>query len=168
MAEKQSLLSPGINAIETPVLNIRKNLIIWKDTMIQISNVSYISAAPPEMLPFPNWAFGATVIGGFLLALNSDLIPISMVLIACGIAFLYLWFTANAKRQQTAILSIRMNSGQTLDFKFYDKDFMSEVMAVLEQIMLNGGTTTQNIEINIKDSVISKSNVLNDLTANMK
>lgn len=166
MAQKPSFLSPETNTIKTPTLTIRKNLMIWHGTMIQLSNISYISAVAPDQLPFPDAVMGAFVAGILCTIMdNSMLTLLGGILICCGAAGVFRWYSANTIRRLMTNLIIHMNSGQTLQFKFDNKEFLAEVITVLEQIMLNGGATKQNIEINIKDSVISKSNVLNDLTA---
>lgn len=157
---KENKLSFGEKFIETPSLQIKKNIMTWEDTMIQLSNVSYISAANIEVQSFPIWAAIVLLVGLLLL---KEVAVLALVLIAVGCVWVYSWYKANEKRKQGAILNIRMNSGHNLYFTFERKDFLLKVLAVLERIIIDGGTNNQ-ITINITDSTISgQAKVLNDL-----
>jgi len=42
-------------SIITPQLLIDGNIMAWKNSAIQLSNVSSISTVPLELMPFPSW-----------------------------------------------------------------------------------------------------------------
>ena len=129
---------PGIGekAIETPTLLIKKNIMYWENTMIQLSNVSCISTGNIASAPFPILA-ALFVLAGFLLFSKSAVLAI--VLCVIGAVWLLIWYLENESRREGAVLAIRMNSGQSLYFAFKRKDFLQSVLAVLERIIADGG-----------------------------
>ena len=149
----------GEKFIETPSLLIKKNIMTWDNTVIQLSNISYISASDIPLAKFPVWAALAILIGFWLLGKSTFL---ALLLIAVSAAGLYFWYKANEKRRQGAILTIRMNSGHNLYFTFEEKKFLLRVVHVLENIIINGGANAP-IDINIKGCTINNSNILNDI-----
>ena len=50
---KTEKLILGDNTIETPSLTIKKNIMTWENTMIQLSNISSISSGNMELIRFP-------------------------------------------------------------------------------------------------------------------
>lgn len=147
---KTNRFSLGEKVIETPSLRIRKNIMMWEDTMIQLSNVSYLSANNIAATVFPVWA-AVMILAGLLLISQSALV--ALVLIGLGGLWIYLWYQGNEKRKQGAILTIRMNSGHTFQFTFNNKAFLLEVLKVLENIIVDG--TDSQVSINISNSTIS-------------
>lgn len=155
---KNEKLGFGENTIETPSVYIRKNIMIWDNNMIQLSNISCISASGVDDLPFPVWVAVIILVGLVMFAASAFA---AIVLIAIGGYFAYEWYTNNKKRKKEAILTIRMNSGSNFFFLFNDKNFLHKVLNVLENIIVNGNVSG-SIEINIKDSNIVNSHILND------
>lgn len=149
----------GEKFIETPSLLVKKNIMTWDNTLIQLSNISYISAADIEPAKFPIWA-GLVILGGLWLFGKSAFL--ALLLIAAGAAGLYFWYQENEKRRQGAILTIRMNSGHNLYFTFEEKKFLLQVVHVLESIIINGGANAP-VDINIKDCTITNSRILTDV-----
>ena len=147
---KANRLSLGEKVINTPSLRIRKNIMMWGDTMIQLSNVSYVSASNIATTVFPVWA-AVMILAGLLLISQSTLV--ALVLIGLGGLWLYLWYQRNEQRKRGAILTIRMNSGHTFQFTFNNKAFLLEVLKVLENIIVDG--TDSQVSINISNSTIS-------------
>lgn len=148
---KQNQFGLGEKFIETPSLLIRKNIMTWDSTMIQLSNVSCISAADITTIPFPILAAILILVAVFLFERNTLL---ACVLIAVGGAWLYFWYKENEKRKQGAILTIRMNSGHNLHFTFENKQFLLQVLQVMERIITDGNDSSQ-VSINITDCTIS-------------
>ena len=147
---KQEQMKLGEKTIETPTLLIKKNIMAWDNTMIQLSNISYVSASDVARLSLPIWAL-LLVLAGISLIGKSTLLGI--VLIAAGGIWIYYWYQENEKRKKCSILTIRMNSGNNLYFAFSDKTFLTKVMNVLAYIIING--TDRQVSINIKDCEIS-------------
>lgn len=148
----------GEDTIETPSVYIRKNIMIWDNNMIQLSNISCISASGVDDLPFPVWAAIVMLVGLVMFAMSPF---VAIVMIAVGGFFAFQWYSKNEKRKEEAILTIRMNSGSNFFFLFNDKNFLHKVLNVLENIIVNGNVSG-SIEINIKDSNIVNSHILND------
>lgn len=98
---------PGIGekAIETPTLLIKKNIMYWENTMIQLSNVSCISTGNIASAPFPILA-ALFVLAGFLLFSKSAVLAI--VLCVIGAVWLLIWYLENESRREGAVLAIRL------------------------------------------------------------
>ena len=148
---KQNKFGPGEKVIETPTLNIKKNIMTWENTLIQLSNISYISAADIATIPFPVVAALLILVGLFVLGSEGFL---AIVLIAIGGVWLYFWYSENEKRKQGAILTIRMNSGHNLYFTFENRQFLLKVLRVMERIITDGNSNSK-VTINITDCTIS-------------
>ncbi len=147
---KKEQMKMGEKTIETPTLLIKKNIMAWDDTMIQLSNISYVSASDVASLKFPIWAPLLVLAGISLLGIS--VIPGIVFIIAGGI-WLYYWYQENEKRKKCSILTIRMNSGNNLYFKFNNKTFLKRVTHVLANIFNNG--TERQVSINIQDCTIT-------------
>ncbi len=148
-------------SIETPELLIKGNIMSWEGMMIQLSNVSCISTAPLELMGFPIGSIVLLFIGIFILEYNAAL---GMVLVIGGAAWVYGWYYINNKRKLDTVLNIAMNSGNNFMFIIRNKDFLSKVLHVLEQIIIKGNIGKQDVVINIQGNKISGSpNILNDL-----
>ena len=157
---KENRFSIGDKTIETPSLVIRKNIMTWDSTMIQLSNISLISAANIDNTPFPLLAALAIIVGLMLLGKSTFL---ALILIAIGAIWIYFWYKENEKRKMGAILTILMNSGHNLYFKFSDRNFLLRVVRVLEQIITNGNSN--QISINLSDCTITgNAQVLNGIS----
>ena len=158
---KQNQFGLGEKFIETPSLLIKKNIITWDNTMIQMSNISYISAADIATIRFPILAALFILVGFFLVESNAFL---AFVPLAIGGVWLYFWYNENEKRKQGAILTIRMNSGHNLYFTFENKQFLLQVLQVMERIITDGNDSSQ-VSINITDCTISdNARVLDNLS----
>ena len=105
--------------------------------MIQLSNISLLTAADIDLLPFPILAV-LLILGDFALFKSSVALAI-LLLILSGIWF-YFWYIENEMRKEGAILTIRMNSGQNLHFSFEDKVFLLKVVEVLKKSLLMAET----------------------------
>lgn len=147
---KKEQMKMGEKTIETPTLLIKKNIMAWDDTMIQLPNISYVSASDIASLKFPIWAPLLVLAGISLLGIS--VIPGIVFIIAGGI-WLYYWYQENEKRKKCSILTIRMNSGNNLYFKFNNKTFLKRVTHVLTNIFNNG--TERQVSINIQDCTIT-------------
>ena len=157
---KQNQFSIGEKHIQTPSLLIKKNIMTWDNTLIQLSNISYISADNIATTSFPILAGAMLVFGLFLLG---ELAVLGLSLILFGASWIFLWNKDNAKRKKGAILTIRMNSGHTLYFAFENKKFLIHVLEVLERIIIDGGTHNSQVSINVKDCKIDNSRLFSDI-----
>lgn len=147
---KKEGLPFGEKTIETPTLLIKKNIMAWNDTMIQLSNISYVSSSDVAQLSFPGLA--AIMIIVAIILLGKATFP-AIILAVIGVLWIYYWYQENEKRKKCAVLTIRMNSGNNLYFAFSDKTFLTKVMNVLAYIIING--TDRQVSISIKNCEIS-------------
>ena len=146
-------------AIETPSLLIKKNIMIWDRTMIQLSNISSVSAEDVPLEVFPIWA-ALMIIGGIFIGEVSILLTI--VFLAAGALWIYSWVESNKKRKESAILTIRMNSGQTFYFTFDNRNFLDHVSGVIQNNIIDGGANGPT-KIDIRGCKIENSSILNGL-----
>lgn len=156
-------LGIGSNYIHTPTIFLERNLMIWNNhTMIQLSNISYISAENLPILVFPFLAALLIFAGLMMLMAGGAMVFMGLIVGALGGGWIYLWYKENERRRNGAILQIKMNSGNELNFEFASKDFLYVVADKLQAILINGGAN-EKVEINISNSVIRDSNVLTGL-----
>ncbi len=161
--------------IETPQLLIKGNIMSWKGTMIQFSNISCISTRPLAQTVFPSSSLTLLLIGfvAFIFSLlmsithNLPLMFIGLLAsISCsglGAAMIYTWYKTNEERKKNTVLNIVMNSGNNFQFVIKNSDFLDKVLKVLEQIMIDGGVGKQNVTINIqKCNFAGDAQILND------
>lgn len=147
--------------IQTERLNITGNIMTWDGTMIQLSNVSYITTKKLQPAKFPWFVLVCWLVG---LALLGTYPMLGIIAIILGGVIFYLWIKENQNRGQSTILTIRTNSGDDLLFLFSDKFFLNKVLTVLEKIIIDGGIGSQNISIDLHGSQISgDARVLNNL-----
>ena len=93
MKQRQSTF--GEKDIKTPSLLIKKNIMTWNDTMIQLSNVSLITAANIDSAPYPIWTALAILAGVAFFGTSATL---GILLLALGGVTIYFWYTGNEKR----------------------------------------------------------------------
>ena len=91
---------------------------MWDSTMIQLSNISYISATNIASTPFPVVAALLILASLFLFKATA---AGALLLIVIGGAWIFYWYQENEKRRQCAILTIRMNSEHNLLFTLKQK-----------------------------------------------
>ena len=156
----------GNNYINTPAIFIEKNMMIWNNhTMIQLSNISYLSAEKLPPAIFPVWTVLAIFAGLIMMMFGEGAAAVGILLWVASGAVLYLWYKDAQKRENGAILHIKMNSGGVLNFEFENKTFLWAVAEKIQDIMINGGTN-EKVEINIVNSVIRDSSVLSGTNIN--
>lgn len=140
--------------IDTDFLKIYGNCLEFKDTVIQLSNVSLISnnsLIPPQ---FPTWAIGALLLGLFCLFVNIGAIKgFGLLLIVAGGSAIYMWYQRAEQEKQIKKLVIATNSGQTFSILFERGEFLNRVINALTEIIAHPGHHS-DIIINIKDNAI--------------
>ncbi len=156
----------GNNYINTPVIFIEKNMMMWNNhTMIQLSNISYLSAEKLPPAIFPVWTVLTIFVGLIMMMFGEGMAAVGIMLWVFSGVYLYLWYKDAQKRENGAILHIKMNSGSVLNFEFDNKEFLWYVAEKIQNIMINGGTN-EKVEINIVNSVIRDSSVLSGTNIN--
>lgn len=147
--------------IRTPELSVAGNVMSWRDTIIQLSNISSLSTVPLELAAFPYWTIIVILVGIFLL---QESMAISFVAFGVAAVVIYLWYEKNLELKNQRNLVIMMNSGIVFVICFADKGFLQKVYGVLSTIIAEGNTASKHIKIDINNSVISgEARILNDL-----
>lgn len=150
------------NSIETEAIIIKGNIMTWGNTMIQLSNVSSISAIQ-ESPKFPSGAIGF-IVGGVLSATLFSWIEIfvflGVLMAVLGVLMIVLYYMMISQNKYH--LNVVMNSGSRYDFLVADRAFLNEMLSVLESIIIRGGVGENSISINIHDSSIGNFEALND------
>lgn len=148
-------------SIETSELLLKGNIMSWEGMMIQLSNISCVSTAPLEQTAFP--MLSILLIFAGLVGLKVNVLG-GILSLAIGCGWIYAWYYVNEKRKSDTILSIAMNSGNSLQFIIKNKEFLQKVLHVLEEIIIHGGVGKQNVTINIRGNTITgNAQVLNDM-----
>lgn len=148
--------------INTPELSIAGNVMAWKNTIIQLSNVSSLSTVALDPVAFPLW----TIVGSFIAII---LIPFKLAFLTflfwvVAAIVIYAWYKQNQEIAKQRNLIIMMNSGKVFVIGFKDKEFLEKVYGVLSSIIAEGNESSEHIRININNSTISEeAHVLNDL-----
>lgn len=147
--------------IITPQLLIAGNIMAWKDSVLQLSNISSVSTVPLEPIPFPIWAILLFLAG--LVTFKTSL-PIAIVFIAIAVIAVLYWYRKNEDLKTQKNLIVLMNSGITFSFLFDNQKFLNEVFCVLSSIIAEGGKEERHVKINISNSTISgNAKILNDM-----
>lgn len=144
-------LNKNTKTIETDCFNIKGNLISWKDTIIQISNITMISASIDKQ-PFP-WLSILFLLGGFaLINLNTYL---ASALIVISITIIALWYKKSQKLKSQKKLNFMLNSGIIYTILFYDIKFSKKVLEVLTDILITS-SRNEYYTINVKNNTIQQ------------
>lgn len=130
----------------------------FKNTIIQLSNVSLISSENLSLALFPIWAVVLIVLGlSTLFTRISGLILFGIILIVCGGAAIYSWYKQNERTKQLERLLITTNSGHTFTITFNDRPFLSRVVETLREIVANPEHLS-DVTINVKDNTLNVNN----------
>lgn len=102
-------------SIVTPQLLIDVNIMAWKESILQLSNISSVSTVPLEPVPFPSWV-PFLLLAGVVASLISWVWVI--IFIAIAAAGILIWYQKNEELKMQKNLIILMNSGMTFSFLF--------------------------------------------------
>ncbi len=142
--------------IDTDSLKIYGNCLEFKDTVIQLSNVSLVANNPIAPPQFPIWAAVAFIVGLLFLFVDTDIDIIHIVglflffgggFVACA------WYLRSERDKTLKRLVIATNSGQTFFILFNQSEFLNKVIDTLKEIIAHPGHHS-DIIINIKDNTI--------------
>lgn len=141
--------------IDTDSLKIYGNCLEFKDTVIQLSNVSLVSnnsLVPPKL---PTWTIAALILGLLCLFVDNGAIKVfGLLLIVGGGCAIYMWYQRAEREKQIKKLVIATNSGQTFSILFNQGQFLDKVIVALKEIIAHPGHHS-DIIINIKDNTIA-------------
>ena len=131
-------------------LNITRNIMMWDETMIQLSNVSAITTRPLNPIYVP-WYPAAAVL--LLLGLSGIQSysgkTMGFFMIIAGAVMAFWCFNMNSERKEQTILTVQMNSGVSYFFKVQRQlrnlDPSSAEYRSLKQIVEMKNTAPQSI-----------------------
>lgn len=139
--------------IGSPTLIVKDNILVCKNLIIQISNITKCEIAPEPPEPYPIWLFIA-LIAGALLIFNEDFRTIGFfLLIASGIFFLIIY---NLNINPDTYFILELNSGNTLLFSSSDKEFLLKAQ---NEIMKCFNDKKEGCIINFSDCTINQSQI---------
>ena len=141
--------------IQTEQLKIHGNCMEFGETVVQLSNVSLFSIENLTPTKFPLWSILIILLGLVLLFMkNVVTVVIGLVLIAGGVAAIYLWNKQRKKDEQCKKLIIAVNSGNIFTILFNNQAFLEKVIQVLKEVIANPGHLSDVI-FNIKDNTFT-------------
>ena len=112
-------LAASNREINTDSLKIYGNCLEFKDTVIQLSNVSLVANNPLTLPKFPLWTIAALLLGfAFLFVEEGAVKFFGVVLLCVGGFFIYTWNQQMEREKQLKKLVIATNSGQTFSILF--------------------------------------------------
>ena len=132
--------------IDTNYLKIYGNCLEFKDTSIQLSNVSLFSTVDIAPSPFPVWSILVILVGVFALQFNA---LFAILLIAAGGGWIYYWYHQYQKTKELKKLMIATNSGNIFTIVFNDQAFLNQVVQVLNAV-LSDPVSHANITVDVK------------------
>lgn len=139
--------------INTDSLKIYGNCLEFKDTIVQLSNVSLVANNPLAIPKFPLWTIAALIVGLVFLCMEGAIRVLGLLLL-CGSGFvIYLWYKLAEQEKRRKKLVIATNSGQSFSILFEKGDFLDSVVNALTEIIAHPDHHS-DIIINIKDNKI--------------
>lgn len=141
--------------INTDSLKIYGNCLEFKDTIVQLSNVSLIANNPIVTTQFPRWTLVGMLLGFACLFLKFGA-AIVLGLLAIGVCgyVICAWYARVEREKQIKKLVIATNSGQSFSILFEKGDFLDSVVNALTEIIAHPDHHS-DIIINIKDNTIA-------------
>lgn len=138
--------------IETPELQISKRVITFRNTAIQISNISSVAICsfPKKSIPTITWVL--MVLGLLMFTVNPI---IGVVLLALGCVIIFKIYQDNQNPGQ--YIKIGMNSGTDYFFTSDSTNFLKDVTETIAYCINHPDEHRDNVTINIHDSKIENS-----------
>lgn len=145
----------GSREINTDSLKIYGNCLEFKDTIVQLSNVSLIANNPLVTTQFPLWTLAGVLLGCACLFVRVGAVIIfGFLLMGVSCYCIYAWYARVEREKQIKKLVIATNSGQSFSILFEKGDFLDSVVNALTEIIAHPDHHS-DIIINIKDNTIA-------------
>ncbi len=144
--------------IETESFSIRGNIISWKETIIQISNISMISTSDMDKQRFPYYVILLLLASFWLMG---DYAALGVILLLLCVGIVALWIRKKRKLEAMKRLSFVLNSGGIFTLVFDNKKFLDETVDVLTELLTTSKRDVHKI-INIHNSTMQNCNVIRD------
>ena len=167
MSSVSSLIdSKKVKKVETTDFRLEGYLLKWKDVMIQVNNVSMITASDLPVPPFPFWSLGGPAFGILLGMFGQSIYEDGIVTLGIcvgivSVGFLLYWIYEATSAQEHKCLNIFMNSGYTYSIVFKNNEFLGEVLSLLEKIFISEIDERTNYYFNIQECKIENGSLVN-------
>lgn len=138
--------------IETPELQISKRVITFRDTAIQISNISSVAICPFPKKDIPSITWVLLILGILLLKVN---LLLGLLLLAAGAVIIWKIYSDNQSPGQ--YIKISMNSGAGFFFTADSTIFLKEVAQTIAYCINHPEERHDNVVISINNSKIENS-----------
>ncbi len=124
--------------INTSNFKIENNIISFNKTLLQISNISHVSAEPAPKKKFNYWAIVLMIIGIFFIGIDISrfLKNIGIFFIIAVIVYVVLLIKFNYENNDM-YLNIFLNSGKVYCIYCHSMEFLEQVMEVIEYCINN-------------------------------
>ena len=145
---KEQKINIGNNQDEkivTKELKINKNVFIYNETVIPLSNISRIHVAVPDKKPLSLWHILGAILG-VLLITTGEAIWLITGIVVLSIAILAIYNIYKSNQDPHEYLVLNLNSGK--DIYLYSKDhkFSIDVMDVIINCINSGKQYKVNME----------------------
>lgn len=137
--------------IETPELKICNNTFVYKNSIVQLSNITDVSVSPMEKSPIPMAAIIMVIAGLFAFTINA-----SVAVIFLGIGLAWCAYVVYQNSNLGHYLTLHLNSGKNLYFNGKDDEFLKQIMTVIAECM---NDNKKSYVVNMGNAVIEKMQV---------
>lgn len=160
-------MDKNTRAVKTEKFTVEGHLLKWKDTAIQISNISMVTIGNSRPPRLPAWAIPASSIGLILLLFGGSkygngLTTVQEIGLLCAVigwAAIGFWIYITNEINKHKHLHFLLNNGITYSIEFTDFAFLQKVMCVFEDIFRNGVSGGTYYYFDLKNSDISQSQI---------
>ena len=156
--------SKKVKPIRTENFVLEGYLLMWKDVMIDVDNISMVTASDLPAPPLPVYSILTFVAGCILATLGEE--AISTVLVLVGMIWFGIWLYQVYNIRGHKCLNFFLNSGYTYSIVFTNDAFLEEVLTTLVMIFKEGineeTLCTFNIEkCSINGAIVNKGTIRN-------
>ena len=137
--------------IETPQLRIYNNTLVYKNSVVQLSNITGVSVSPMEKSSIPMVAIIMIIAGLFAFKINTF---VAVLLLGIGLAWCAYIVYQNINLGH--YLTLHLNSGKNLYFNGKDDEFLKRIMTVIAECM---NDDKKSFVVNMGSAVIEKMQV---------
>lgn len=144
--------SSDTKIIETPFIRVENNCLEFKNTFIQLSNISLFSTEPIR----PSYRLLAVAVIMVLMGMSfiSFIYTPSVILIGAGGVCGFIWFSNWKKAVNSCCMTIITNSGMIYPIVFTNKKFLKKVVTVMIDIIKNPGNA-RTFTVNVNECTFS-------------
>ena len=143
----------NLKKIETPTLTIKDNILKYKNTVIQLSNISKCEIAPEPKKSYSPWIFVGFIIGIVMLFFESLIVLGFIILALCGIIFVVI---CNENTDPNMYFILELNSGSIILFSSKDREFLWKAES---EIIKCFNDNREGTIINFSDCTITHSQI---------